>query len=34
MVGLPGTVSEDIPEDWVCQDCGVGKEDFEVYEDD
>ena len=22
------------PEDWVCPLCGVGKEDFEIYEDD
>lgn len=26
----PGTAFEDIPEDWVCPLCGVGKEDFEV----
>lgn len=25
----PGTKFEDIPEDWVCPLCGVGKEDFE-----
>jgi rubredoxin len=25
----PGTPFEDLPEDWVCPDCGVGKEDFE-----
>ena len=25
----PGTKSEDIPDDWVCPLCGVGKEDFE-----
>lgn len=24
----PGTRFEDIPDDWVCPDCGVGKEDF------
>ena len=24
----PGTSFEDLPEDWVCPDCGVGKEDF------
>jgi rubredoxin len=24
----PGTAFEDIPEDWVCPLCGVGKEDF------
>ena len=23
---------EDVPEDWVCPDCGVGKEDFEMIE--
>jgi rubredoxin len=28
----PGTAFEDIPEDWVCPLCGVGKDDFEVYE--
>ncbi|NET83117.1 MAG: rubredoxin [Moorea sp. SIO1F2] len=25
----PGTPFEDIPDDWVCPVCGVGKEDFE-----
>ena len=29
----PGTAFEDIPEDWVCPLCGVGKDDFEPYED-
>lgn len=24
----PGTAFEDIPEDWVCPICGVGKEFF------
>ena len=24
----PGTAFEDIPDDWVCPICGVGKEDF------
>ncbi len=29
--GLPaGTRFEDIPNDWMCPDCGVGKEDFEL----
>lgn len=28
-----GTAFEDIPEDWVCPECGVAKEDFEPYED-
>lgn len=27
----PGTAFEDIPEDWECPDCGVGKNDFELY---
>ncbi len=25
----PGTPFEKIPEDWVCPDCGVGKDMFE-----
>jgi rubredoxin len=25
----PGTAFEDIPEDWVCPLCGVGKDMFE-----
>ncbi|MBO6118657.1 MAG: rubredoxin [Bacteroidales bacterium] len=25
----PGTKFEDIPDDWVCPVCGVGKSDFE-----
>lgn len=29
----PGTAFEDIPEDWVCPLCGVGKDDFEPYEE-
>jgi rubredoxin len=24
----PGTAFADIPDDWVCPECGVGKEDF------
>jgi rubredoxin len=24
----PGTAFEDIPEDWVCPECGVTKENF------
>lgn len=28
----PGTAFEDIPEDWVCPLCGVGKDMFEVQE--
>ena len=27
----PGTAFEDLPEDWVCPMCGVGKENFEEY---
>ena len=29
----PGTSFEDIPEDWVCPLCGVGKDEFEVIEE-
>lgn len=25
----PGTKWEDVPEDWVCPVCGVGKDQFE-----
>jgi len=28
----PGTAFEDIPADWVCPVCGVGKEDFSPVE--
>ena len=28
----PGTGCEDMPEDWVCTICGVGKDDFSVEE--
>lgn len=28
----PGTKWEDVPKDWLCPDCGVGKEDFELIE--
>jgi rubredoxin-NAD+ reductase len=30
----PGTRWEDVPEDWLCPDCGVGKEDFELLEEE
>ena len=30
----PGTAWDDIPEDWVCPECGVGKADFEMIEID
>jgi len=26
----PGTRWEDIPEDWICPDCGATKDDFEL----
>ncbi|MDY0296590.1 MAG: rubredoxin [Acidobacteriota bacterium] len=29
----PGTPFSDIPDDWECPLCGVGKEDFEPMED-
>jgi len=25
----PGTSFDDLPDDWVCPDCGVGKDEFE-----
>ena len=28
----PGTAFNDLPDDWVCPLCGVGKEDFEANE--
>ncbi len=28
----PGTSFQDIPDDWVCPECGVPKEDFSVME--
>jgi rubredoxin-NAD+ reductase len=27
-----GTRWEDVPDDWACPECGVGKEDFEMIE--
>ncbi len=29
----PGTRFEDIPDDWVCPECGASKEDFEPLEE-
>jgi rubredoxin len=26
----PGTAWEDVPEDWVCPECGAGKDMFEA----
>ncbi|OEY65099.1 rubredoxin [Marinobacter sp. X15-166B] len=28
----PGTRWEDVPEDWLCPDCLVGKADFDMLE--
>jgi len=28
----PGTRWEDLPDDWLCPDCGVGKEDFDLID--
>jgi len=28
----PGTLWDDIPEDWCCPECGVSKADFEMEE--
>jgi len=28
----PGTRWEDVPDTWVCPDCGVTKDDFEMVE--
>ncbi|HIF46926.1 rubredoxin [Candidatus Thioglobus sp.] len=28
----PGTKWDDVPEDWVCPDCGVTKDQFEMVE--
>jgi rubredoxin len=30
IAGIPaGTAFEDLPDDWLCPDCGLGKEEFE-----
>lgn len=26
----PGTAFENLPNDWVCPECGAGKDDFEA----
>tara|TARA_Y200000002_G_scaffold356315_1_gene337979 strand:+ start:253 stop:423 length:171 start_codon:yes stop_codon:yes gene_type:complete len=28
----PGTSWDDVPDDWLCPECGVGKEDFDMIE--
>jgi len=30
---VPGTPFEDIPDDWVCPECGVDKESFEPLDE-
>ncbi len=30
---VPGTLWEDVPEDWECPECGVSKFDFELVEE-
>jgi rubredoxin len=29
----PGTSFEDLPDDWLCPDCGLPKEEFRKYEE-
>lgn len=29
----PGTPFDDLPDDWVCPDCGAGQDMFEPVED-
>lgn len=29
----PGTLWEDLPEDWICPDCGAAKSDFTLVEE-
>ncbi len=29
---VPGTLFEDIPQDWTCPECGVSKDDFVLVE--
>jgi rubredoxin len=29
---VAGTPFEDLPDDWVCPMCGVGKDNFEIVE--
>ena len=30
---VPGTAFNDLPDDWVCPDCGAGKEAFDPVEE-
>jgi rubredoxin len=29
----PGTPFEDLPDDWVCPECGADKDQFEIIEE-
>jgi len=29
----PATAFEDLPEDWICPECGAGKNEFELVEE-
>jgi len=29
----PGTSFEDLPDDWLCPECGAGKDEFEPLEE-
>ena len=29
----PGTAFEDLPDDWICPNCGASKDEFEKIED-
>ena len=29
----PGTNFQDVPDDWVCPECGVGKDEFSPMDD-
>jgi len=29
---VPGTRWEDVPDDWICPECGTPKSDFEMVE--
>jgi len=30
----PGTSFQDLPHDWVCPECGAGKDEFEPVEEE
>jgi rubredoxin len=29
----PGTAFDNVPDDWVCPECGASKDDFEVVDE-